>query len=185
MNYAEARQLSSGNGWHFTVKNDDRIWTHECCRTTVPATEKDVADTEWIYHGKLKVGDPISGPPHKPHGTRAEAGQCYHDWRMRKIRESVEFDDAVFGSWQGCIAIVGSNPEIDNCPTPMYHETHRYCPSCPWTEDYEGEVCDQPTKGGARYRDDHSPEAVALCPEHRSVEVVLAQARVVTGSIYS
>lgn len=23
---------------------------------------------------------------------------------------------------------------IANCPTPGYHETHRYCPSCPWTE---------------------------------------------------
>lgn len=21
------------------------------------------------------------------------------------------------------------------CPTPIYHETHRYCPSCPWTEE--------------------------------------------------
>lgn len=25
---------------------------------------------------------------------------------------------------------------IADCPTPIYHETHRYCPSCPWTEDY-------------------------------------------------
>lgn len=23
---------------------------------------------------------------------------------------------------------------IAACPTPEYHETHRYCPSCPWTE---------------------------------------------------
>lgn len=23
---------------------------------------------------------------------------------------------------------------IASCPTPVYHETHRYCPSCPWTE---------------------------------------------------
>jgi len=32
-----------------------------------------------------------------------------------------------------------SDPErvaaIAACPTPVYHETHRYCPSCPWTED--------------------------------------------------
>lgn len=27
---------------------------------------------------------------------------------------------------------------IANCPTPMYHDTHRYCPSCPWTEDELG-----------------------------------------------
>jgi hypothetical protein len=24
---------------------------------------------------------------------------------------------------------------ITECPTPGYHETHRYCPSCPWTEN--------------------------------------------------
>jgi tRNA U34 5-methylaminomethyl-2-thiouridine-forming methyltransferase MnmC len=22
---------------------------------------------------------------------------------------------------------------IRDCPTPQYHETHHYCPSCPWT----------------------------------------------------
>jgi hypothetical protein len=27
---------------------------------------------------------------------------------------------------------------IAACPTPVYHETHRYCPSCPWTEDVAG-----------------------------------------------
>lgn len=21
---------------------------------------------------------------------------------------------------------------INNCPTPFYHETHNYCPNCPW-----------------------------------------------------
>ena len=26
------------------------------------------------------------------------------------------------------------NEAVGNCPTPGYHETHRYCPSCPWTE---------------------------------------------------
>lgn len=26
---------------------------------------------------------------------------------------------------------------IEACPTPVYHETHRYCPSCPWTEERE------------------------------------------------
>jgi hypothetical protein len=24
--------------------------------------------------------------------------------------------------------------QIAACPTPVYHQTHRYCPSCPWTE---------------------------------------------------
>lgn len=35
---------------------------------------------------------------------------------------------------------------IAACPTPVYHETHRYCPSCPWTEaDEPGYV--PPDKG--------------------------------------
>lgn len=29
------------------------------------------------------------------------------------------------------------------CPTPAYHETHRYCPSCPWTE--QGPLHPEPT----------------------------------------
>lgn len=24
----------------------------------------------------------------------------------------------------------------EDCPTPQFHETHRYCPSCSWTENY-------------------------------------------------
>lgn len=24
---------------------------------------------------------------------------------------------------------------IANCPMPVYHQTHRYCPACPWTEE--------------------------------------------------
>ena len=26
------------------------------------------------------------------------------------------------------------------CPTPAYHETHNYCPSCPWTRTPEGKI---------------------------------------------
>jgi len=26
--------------------------------------------------------------------------------------------------------------EPKDCPTPEYHQTHRYCPSCTWTEDH-------------------------------------------------
>lgn len=25
--------------------------------------------------------------------------------------------------------------DVSECPTPEYHETHRYCPSCPWREE--------------------------------------------------
>ncbi len=150
-----------------TVRNDDRVWAHSCCRTRVPATEKDVAETEWIYHGSLKVGDLIDGPPHEPHATRKEAEDCFHEWRIAQIKESVEFEDVVFTDWQGCRAVLGS-------------------------PDFEGDedsgtrsFCDVPTKGGARYRDDRSPEVLALCTDHRDVAHVLAQAGRYTASTYS
>lgn len=158
MNYQEARKLEDGSGWHMTVRNDDRIWTHSCCRDPgPPATDEDVE--KYGY----KLGEPTLGKPHAPHATREEAEDCYHEWRLRQIRETVEFSDEVFGDWQGCKA-------------PGAHSR------------YHGEdraVCDTPTKGGARYRDDHHPEHVALCPDHRSIDVVLALVQRSTGSIYS
>lgn len=163
MNYAEACKLSDGSGWHWTIQNDDRIWTHSCCRTQVPATEKDVADTDWIYHGRLKVGDRIDGPPHEPHATKEEAEECYHQWRLREAERTLEFDDAVFGDWQGCQAILGVPSEDDE-------RVYR---------------CDTPTKGGARYRDDHYPEVLALCSDHRDPDRVLGQIGRVTKSAYS
>lgn len=27
--------------------------------------------------------------------------------------------------------------QIADCPTPVYHATHNYCPSCPWTIEVE------------------------------------------------
>ena len=162
MNYMEARKLSDGSGWHMTIRNDDRIWTHSCCRTQVPATEEDVARNEWIYHGSQKVGDLIDGPPHEPHATREEAEDCYHRWRLREIEESLEFDDAVFGDWQGCEAQI----QITDRPVGLTK-------------------CDKPTKGGARYRDDRHPEVLALCPDHRDPEIVLGQIGRVTASTYS
>lgn len=49
------------------------------------------------------------------------------------------------------------------CPTPMYHDTHRYCPSCPWQEaqlphvvlygeGYGAKI----QKGGSNYRSNQS-----------------------------
>lgn len=162
MNYQEARKLSDGSGWHMTIRNDDRIWTHSCCREQVPATEDDVARLDWIYHGSLKVGDLIDGDPHEPHATREGAEQHYHAWRLRRIEETLEFDDAISGDWTGCEAQI----QIADRP--------------------EGFTkCDKPTKGGARYRDDHHPETLALCPDHRDQEIVLGLIGRVTSSIYS
>lgn len=25
---------------------------------------------------------------------------------------------------------------VASCANPVFHETHRYCPSCPWTEEF-------------------------------------------------
>ncbi len=182
MNYAEARQLSDGGGWHYTVRNDDRIWTHQCCLDPgPPATQDDVE--KYGY----QLGEPTLGKPHAPHATREEAEECYHAWRLRRIEETLAFSDEMFGDWTGCRALL--DPErvaaVASCATPAYHETHRYCPSCPWTEaDREPARCDAPTKGGARYRDDHL-EHLVLCPVHRTPEVVLAQVERVTRSVYS
>ncbi len=30
------------------------------------------------------------------------------------------------------------------CKTPYFHETHRYCPSCPWTEDDDEALASRP-----------------------------------------
>lgn len=51
MNYAEARARDDGSGWHFTVRNDDRIWP---------------------------VADCVN---HEPHATREEAEACFNAWR--------------------------------------------------------------------------------------------------------
>lgn len=28
-----------------------------------------------------------------------------------------------------------ARPKPEECPEPFWHETHRYCPACTWTED--------------------------------------------------
>jgi hypothetical protein len=160
MNYMEARELSDHSGWRMTIRNDDRIWTHSCCREQVPATQEDVDRNAWMQMDWPKLGELIDGEPHPAHATREEAEECYHQWRLRKIEDSLEFDDAVFGDWQGCQAILEDQGE-------------------------KSPRCDKPTKGGARYRDDHHPEQIALCPDHRDSERVLGQVGRVTSSWYS
>lgn len=101
MNYAEARRLEDGTGWHFTVRNDDRIWPHACCRTDgPPATEEDVE--KYGY----QLGEPTLGPPHAPHASKEEAEQCFHEWRLR---QAAEWKESTWSNWQGC--------EICDAPT--------------------------------------------------------------------
>lgn len=42
---------------------------------------------------------------------------------------------------------------VAGCPTPQYHGTHRYCPSCPWNETgypLGEELDDEPRVGAGR-----------------------------------
>lgn len=57
MNYAQARPLGDGSGWHFTVRNDSRIWRHPCC------------------------------DGHDPHPTAEDAERCLHTWRRAQAAE--------------------------------------------------------------------------------------------------
>lgn len=43
--------------------------------------------------------------------------------------------------------------KIANCPTPYYHDTHRYCPSCPWTEEDSMTDKERAHKRAERIRD--------------------------------
>lgn len=162
MNYVEARELSDKTGWHMTTMRDHRISPLSCCREQVPATEQDVKDTEWIYMGRLKVGDLIDGPPHTPHETRADAEKCFHDWLDRQLEETLKFDDSLHMNWVGCEATIAihDDPEVPG-------------------------KCDEPTKGGARYQTYPGPEHVALCPIHRTLEVVKSLARHPTSITHS
>lgn len=45
-----------------------------------------------------------------------------------------EYTPPVRGTPPGRAADPVRAAAIAACPTPVYHETHRYCPSCPWTE---------------------------------------------------
>lgn len=52
MNYYEARQLKDTGGWHYTCKNDDRVWPVGYCRE------------------------------HEPHATKEEAEDCYRGYLL-------------------------------------------------------------------------------------------------------
>lgn len=99
MNYAEARELTGGRGWHFTVKNDDRIWTHQCCRRMRPATAADIEDYRDMGFDLLP-GELVPDGPHPPHATRAEAEACFNEWRRAPERFVIERE--VLGDWTGC-----------------------------------------------------------------------------------
>ncbi len=177
MNYAQARQNLEKTGWHFTVRNDNRIWAHECCCTKIPATEEDIKELDWIH-----VGDLILGPAHEYHETKEEAEACLNNWRRDPERVSL---DGQYYHWAGCEArFTPVNEEVENCPQPYWHKTHRYCPACPWTENYD-KVCDKPTKNHARIKDVGGLHDVALCEKHLTVEDAIGTIRDITYVMYS
>lgn len=74
MNYAEARQREDKSGWAFTIRNNDRIWTAECCRT--------------------------EGESHQ-HATREDAEECFNAWRCDP--EGVKLNAHTLGDWTSCV----------------------------------------------------------------------------------
>lgn len=38
------------------------------------------------------------------------------------------------GEQARAIASADDRQRIADCPMPVFHQTHRYCPACPWTE---------------------------------------------------
>jgi hypothetical protein len=156
--------------------NDGVVSAASCCLTRVPATAADVARLAWIYQGRLKVGDLISGPPHEPHRTREEAERCYHAWVLSSLglgwvageREDLDPDRDVFSNWAACEAVVGwvESARFDEPPVPV--------------------TCGAPTKKGAYYRDLAGPNMIALCaPEHYTIDVARTLVRRSTQLTYS
>lgn len=171
MNYAAARELEDKSGWHFTTMNDGVTRPAQCCCARVPATAEDVARLDWIYHGSLKVGDPILGPAHPPHATQEEAEACYRDWVVASLGlgrvAGDEGEPRLFSSWQGCEAVVG------------WDEPHSLGESpCPL-------VCNQPTRKAAWYRDVVGQEPIALCDPHYTLEVARTLVRHASQVTYS
>lgn len=80
MNYAEARQRSDKSGWAFTIRNDDDVWTAECCR--------------------LDAQDADGYRAHK-HATKEEAEACFNAWRRDPT--GVQLNAHTLGDWTGCV----------------------------------------------------------------------------------
>ena len=60
--------------------------------------------------------------------------------------------------WREFVAATPEEGLMMECPTPQYHRTHRYCPSCPWTEADDAPPCravlEHATNPSLRYRCD-------------------------------
>jgi DNA modification methylase len=63
---------------------------------------------------------------------------------------------------------------IAECPTPQYHKTHRYCPSCPWAEGKNERTGDR-RKAGFNERWDAAEDSQAAGRNVRSVWEIATQ----------
>ena len=66
-----------------------------------------------------------------------------------------------------------TRPSPENCPEPFWHNTHRYCPVCTWTEPLPPKRCDiRGCEGVATskwWAGDHS-FYIELCDKHSAVK---------------
>ena len=182
MNYYSARRRADSDPpvYDYTRRNDDLITPEGYCRQKVPCPRSierieaaaDLRRCEAsceICHGAQFVPNPdyCGGHP-----TPEGAEECF----ARYIKAQGTCEEK-YTDWTGCEAESGGQ-EGANCTTPAYHETHRYCP-CGWME---GTKCDEPTKTGLRSKHPLGRH-MALCDEHRTVEIFEAAAPRRAGQI--
>lgn len=103
MNYGMARQVQDDDGdggWHFTIKNDSRIWRHECCRSCASR---------------------LSGHP-----TKQLAEECLYQWALDQARE---FKVQVVKEWEGCVMCAGPTKMVAvwKAATPGWTERAAFC----------------------------------------------------------
>ncbi len=88
MNYYEARELVDENGkgtgqFHYTVRNDDRIYPVGYCSTYMEPSD----DPYWTEEAKAEHRsrkDKYHGP--KGHDSKIEACNCYREYELDRLR---------------------------------------------------------------------------------------------------
>jgi hypothetical protein len=72
MNYGDARELATG-GWHYTIRNDNEIWRHHCCR-----------ECDYSVRG---------------HPTKEDAYRCVNEYARKQASRWQRHN---FGGWRDC-----------------------------------------------------------------------------------
>lgn len=98
MNYYEARELQDENGkgtgvFHYTCKNDDRIWPVGYCTRYREPQEGDVGYEMWSEAAKAEYRankDKYHGP--EGHDSKVAACNCYRQYELDRLRFFSEAD---------------------------------------------------------------------------------------------